>query len=125
MKKSKKTHQKKKVNSGVSSDWLYLAPEGAAPRQLYELFREGTPWTAELWEEAGVLEIRIRDAGSVDMEYMEAEPEDTELLACMQEHDAQKVYAVTIMPEYYEHAAEVFRYLMGHAGGFFCEEKEL
>ena len=37
---------------------------------------------------------------------------------------AEKVYAVTVVPEYWERARAVMQYLMAHLGGFFCGDTE-
>ncbi|MDE6961970.1 MAG: hypothetical protein K2P27_14105, partial [Lachnospiraceae bacterium] len=52
----------------VMEEWLYLSEEEGALRLLYEFLKEEEGQRAEFWEEAGVLEIGLLDAGSVDLE---------------------------------------------------------
>ena len=52
----------------VPAEWLYVSSDKKELRQIYELFTEEMPWVAEYWEEAGVLEIAVPEAGSVDVE---------------------------------------------------------
>lgn len=120
----------KKRNSGtgktvkVPSEWLYLLSEEIELRSIYELFGEDVPWKAEFWEEAGVLEIEIPEAGSVDMECMDADLGDEESNACLAEHQIKTVFAVTIVPDDYEKAHEVMIKIMEKFGGFFCGDTE-
>lgn len=108
----------------VPSEWLYLLPERTDMRQIYELFGEDAPWRAEYWEEAQVLEIELPQAGSVDMEYMEADLGDEEGNAYLKAHQIESVFAVTIVPEDYEKAREVMDMLTRRIGGFFCGDTE-
>ena len=70
--KLKKVREERAQMPKEPSEWLYLNPEEVGLRSIYEIFGQETPWRAELWEEAGVLEIGIPEAGSVDMERMDA-----------------------------------------------------
>lgn len=106
----------------VPSEWLYLAEEALELRRIYELFTEELPWVAEYWEEAGVLEIAIPEAGSVDIE--ELIELDEYLEAYMEERDLKTVFAVTLMPEHYEKAKSVMEKIMDGVGGYFCGDTD-
>ena len=122
-KRKKKTVQKhRKAVPQVPEEWLYLAPEGVTLRFLYDQMKEERRWRAEYWEEAGVLEIRIPEAGSVDLESIETEEEA--LRAYMEAQKAASVCEVTIMPEYFTQAQSVMRYITEHAGGVFCGDTD-
>ncbi|MBS6396280.1 MAG: hypothetical protein KH452_03870 [Clostridiales bacterium] len=108
----------------VPAEWLYLNPAKTELRRIYELFREDMPWKAELWEEAGVLEIELLEGGSVDMESMETDLGEEAGNAYLAEQGIQSVFAVTIMPEHYEKAREVMEKIAKEAGGFFCGDTE-
>lgn len=122
--KLKKLQQGKKKTPGIPAEWLYLIPAPVELRKLYELFREDMPWKAEYWEEAGVLEIELPEAGSVDMEAMEPDLGDEEGNDYLKKHRIETVFAVTIVPGDYEKAHEVMNFLMEQAGGFFCGDTE-
>lgn len=109
------------MHPDIPKEWLYMLPEDRTLREMYEVARACKEWEAEYWEEAKVLEIAVPEAGSVDIECIEAEEE---LLSYMREKKAEKVYAVTVVPEYWERARAVMQYLMAHLGGFFCGDTE-
>lgn len=122
--KLKKQNKKTEQASGVPSEWLYLLPEEVKLRSIYELFTEDMPWKAELWEEAGVLEIEIPEAGSVDMECMDADLGDEQSNAFLEKHRIKTAFAVTIVPDDYDKAKEVMVRMMEKLGGFFCGDTE-
>lgn len=114
---SKNIPKNKTMHPDIPKEWLYMLPEDRTLREMYEVARACKEWEAEYWEEAKALEIAVPEAGSVDIECIEAEEE---LLSYMREKKAEKVYAVTVVPEYWERARAVMQYLMAHLGGFFC-----
>ena len=118
---SKNIPKNKTMHPDIPKEWLYMLPEDRTLREMYEVARACREWEAEYWEEAKALEIAVPEAGSVDIECIEAEEE---LLSYMREKKAEKVYAVTVMPEYWERARAVMQYLMAHLGGFFCGDTE-
>lgn len=108
----------------VPAEWLYLVPEALMLRQVYEIFGKDLPWKAELWEEAGVLEIEIPQAGSVDLECMELSLGDEKGDAYLANHQIKTVFAVTIVPADFEKAKAVMAYIVERIGGFFCGDTE-
>lgn len=118
---SKNIPKNKTIHPDIPKEWLYMLPEDRTLREMYEVARACREWEAEYWEEVGALEIAVPEAGSVDIECIEAEEE---LLSYMREKKAEKVYAVTVVPEYWERARAVMQYLMAHLGGFFCGDTE-
>ncbi|MDE7057832.1 MAG: hypothetical protein K2P03_03820 [Lachnospiraceae bacterium] len=118
---SKNIPKNKTIHPDIPKEWLYMLPEDRTLREMYEVARACREWEAEYWEEAKALEIAVPEAGSVDIECIEAEEE---LLSYMREKKAEKVYAVTVVPEYWERARAVMQYLMAHLGGFFCGDTE-
>lgn len=118
---SKNIPKNKTMHPDIPKEWLYMLPEDRTLREMYEVARACKEWEAEYWEEVKALEIAVPEAGSVDIECIEAEEE---LLSYMREKKAEKVYAVTVVPEYWERARAVMQYLMAHLGGFFCGDTE-
>ena len=118
---SKNIPKNKTMHPDIPKEWLYMLPEDRTLREMYEVARACKEWEAEYWEEAKALEIAVPEAGSVDIECIEAEEE---LLSYMREKKAEKVYAVTVVPEYWERARAVMQYLLAHLGGFFCGDTE-
>lgn len=121
----KKTAEKEKqLMPDVPEEWLYLALEEVSLRSIYDCLKEEKRWRTEYWDEAGVLEIGIPEAGSVDLEAMETDPEDMELCSYMEKQGAKSVYAVTIMPEHFIEAQAVMQYILERVGGMFCGDTE-
>lgn len=119
---SKNTLKNKVMHPEIPSEWLYMLPEDRTLQMMYEAARECKKWEAEYWEEARVVEIIVPEAGSIDIECMDVE--EDELISYMKEKRVEKVYAVTVMPEYWEKERVVMQYLMAHLGGFFCGDTE-
>ena len=137
VKKDKKKSGKKPFRKNVSvkapkvpkvprmpEEWLYLAEGEITPDQIYALFAEEKGWKAEYWEEAGVLEIELPEAGSVDLENLGGAPEDEVMEAYLKEHGLHTVYAVTIRPDDFEQAKEAMEYISGCLGGYFCGDTD-
>ena len=118
--KLKKIREGRRGAPQVPAEWLYLVPDEVSMRQIYDLFRESEPWKAEYWEEAGVIEIEIPEAGSVDLEEMDCDLGDEESNFYLEAHQIQTAFAVTIVPEDFEKAKAVMEYVVGKLGGFFC-----
>ena len=116
--KKEKTTAKK-----VPAEWLYLLPEEVSMRALYDSLFD-SKWKAEYWEAAGVLEVEIPEAASVDMEEMECSLGDEIGDAYLAEHGVKTVYAVTIKPDDFAKAKEVMEYLTEKNGGFFCGDTD-
>ena len=120
--KLQKIQKGRTKTSKVPAEWLYLVPEVLELRKVYEIFTGGMPWTAEYWEEAGVLEIAVPEAGSVDLE--ELTELDEYLEAYMAEHQLKTVFAVTLVPENYEKVRKVMEKIMDCTGGTFCGDTD-
>ena len=107
----------------VPSNWFYMSENeiGVADikTQLDKIELE-----TEIWEEAGVLEIILEEAGSMDMEAIEDDFEDEYSRAFLEEHQVKGLFYVTIKPEVYDKAKEVMEVICGKLGGFFCGDTE-
>ena len=110
---SKNIPKNKTMYPDIPKEWLYMLPEDRTLREMYEVARACKEWEAEYWEEAKALEIAVPEAGSYIFSQVYADPKK-----------AEKVYAVTVVPEYWERARAVMQYLMAHLGGFFCGDTE-
>lgn len=120
--KLQKIQKGKNTTPKVPGEWLYLAEETLELRKVYEIFTEELPWVAEYWEDAGVLEIAMLEAGSVDVE--ELIELDEYLEEYMAERQLKTVFAVTLMPEHYEKAKAVMEKIMESIGGYFCGDTD-
>lgn len=113
--------QKRSGGASVASEWLYLAKDEIILRQLYELFEDSEQVQANLWEEAGVLELEIPEHKSIDIELAEDNFED---VAFFSENDVKTVLLVTIVPAEFSYASNVMKEIVEKIGGAFCEDNE-
>ena len=114
--KNKKEAAKK---PDVPSNWFYMSGVADIKTQLDKIEME-----TEIWEEAGVLEIILGEAGSMDMEEIEDDFEDEYSRAFLEEHQVKSLFYVTIKQEVYDKAKEVMEAICGKLGGFFCGDTE-
>lgn len=104
----------------VSGEWLYLAPEGITIRKIADSIRE----EAELWEEAGVLEVSMGEKRSFDVECASVNPKDTLTQNFMAANGCANVFLITFAPESYPQAREVMKQILGQCGGLFCGDTQ-
>ena len=130
----KGTEQSKKKSVGkakkasevikVPGDWLYMTPQEIGVRQIYEAFGEQDGYELEIWEDAGVLEILLKEKSSMDVEMASIHPKDTITQQFANAHQVKTVFLVTFQPDDYEDAERVMKTVTGKLGGFFCGDTE-
>lgn len=121
--KLKKIKEKKHEN-GCPKEWLYLNPEEVTPREVAGVFDGENGITVQLWEEAGVVEVELPEAKSVDMEWMKVPTGEEEFDAYLQEQQIKSMFVVTLVPEDYEKAKLAMKQIVGSLGGYFCGDNE-
>lgn len=125
MKKQIRFAGKKRVEekgSSVPGEWLYLARSGMTVREIMEAVGDG--WDVEFWEEAGVLEIALGEADSMDLEYTRIQPRDEITKSFAESHSFEEVFLVTFAPGRYEEAKVLMRKIQSQCGGLFCGDTE-
>lgn len=114
--------KKPQIKNQVTGEWLYFCPQEVTVKNIYEIFNESNH--AELWEEAGVLEISLGEKGSFDVETAQIHPKDEVTLQFAKEQGAESVFLVTFSPENYESAEVLMKQMLGKFGGIFCGDTE-
>lgn len=109
----------KKTQTG---DWLYFCSGEIGIRALYEVLKDS--YEAEIWEEAGVLEIVLGEKSSFDIEQAKIHPKDEITQQFAKEQGANSVFLVTFLPENYELAEQIMKLLVEKFGGLFCGDTE-
>lgn len=112
---------KREKKSTQTGEWLYFSPEEINIRDIYEIFADVSG--AEVWEEAGVLEIPIGE-NVFDVEAEEIHPKDEVTLAFANEHQARELFLITFVPEDYDEAERMMRKILEKFGGIFCGDTE-
>ena len=121
----KKIHKvKQKETPRILCEWLYLSTGEPALRRLYKYLLEEKDQDAQLWEEAGVLEIGLTEDSSMDVEVLPEAEWDEALTAYAGEQQADQVYTVIFTETDQAEAQMVMKELAEKAGGVFCKDTE-
>lgn len=114
---------KRENKKTIPGDWLYMTPEDVNIRQLKDALEEAS-YEVEIWEDAGVLEILLKEKSSMDVETASIHPKDTITQQFANAHQVKTVFLVTFQPDDYEDAERVMKVVTGKFGGFFCGDTE-
>lgn len=106
----------------MTGEWLYFCKEEIGVRELYEVVKDS--YETEIWEEAGVLEIVLGEKSSFDMEQAKIHPKDEITQQFAKEQGASCVFLATFMPENYDEAERIMKFLLERFGGLFCGDTE-
>ena len=122
VKKIETKKPEKKIQNQVTGEWLYFCQQEVTVKTICEIFNESS--TAEVWEEAGVLEISLGEKGSFDLEATQIHPKDEVTLQFAEEQGTKRVFLVTFSPEDYEAAQVIMKQILEKFGGLFCGDTE-
>ena len=114
---------KRENKKTIPGDWLYMTSEDVNIRQLKNTLEEAS-YEVEIWEDAGVLEILLKEKSSMDVELASIHPKDTITQQFANAHQVKTVFLVTFQPDDYEDAERVKKTVTGKLGGFFCGDTE-
>ena len=106
----------------MTGDWLYFCPEEVGVRAFYDVLKDS--YEAEIWDEAGVLEITLSEKSSFDVEQGKIHPKDEITQQFANEQNAKGVFLATFAPEDYKQAEKIMRMLLAKFGGLFCGDTE-
>lgn len=114
--------RQKKEQKQTVGDWLYFCPKEIGVRDLYQVV--AADYEAEIWEEAGVVEIVLGEKNSIDIEAASIHPKDEITGAFAKEQNAVCVFLATFMPEDYVQAEVIMRKILSQYGGIFCGDTD-
>ena len=114
---------KRENKKTIPGDWLYMTSEDVNIRQLKNTLEEAS-YEVEIWEDAGVLEILLKEKSSMDVELASIHPKDTITQQFANAPQVKTVFLVTFQPDDYEDAEGVMKTVTGKLGGFFCGDTE-
>jgi hypothetical protein len=124
MKNKSKLQKIRPVKTGEKTypkEWLYLNDQVVTPRNVADVFSDEGHLKAQLWEDAGVVEIELPgEAKSLDMEITATDFGDDFSNEYLAKNQIQSAFLVTIVPEDYEAAKEVMKKITAAIGGYFC-----
>lgn len=104
-------------------EWLYLCPFELTVAELAQAL-DGEEISVQVWNEAGVAEIELPEAKSIDFEATEADLKDDYSNAFLAEHGTKSLFYVTIDPENYQQVEQIFRLILEKKGGIICGDTE-
>lgn len=122
--KLKKIREKGMAAEKAPKEWFYMQQKEVSVRDIAKALEEERELLAEIWEEAGVLEIEIPEERSMDFEQTKADFKDEYSKNWLTEHGVKTMFFVTIDPEHYEHAKRIMQTITKQIGGFFCADTE-
>lgn len=123
--KLKKIKQKKQVQQAtVPAEWLYMNDAVIDFEAIKEAFSGEERVNVQIWEEAGVAELEIADAKSIDLERSKVDLGDEYSNAFLAEHQVQTLFLVTISPGDFTNSKPVMEFMVQKLGGFFCGDTE-
>jgi len=126
--KLKKMKQKKQlqkpVQPNVVTEWLYLNQKEISFEALKTVFEKDDTISVQIWKEAGVAEIEIAEAKSIDLELAELDLGDEAGNAFLKEKEAETLWLVTISAQSYDRSIAVMEQVVEAIGGFFCGDTE-
>lgn len=112
----------RKMESQMTGEWLYFAPQELTVRELYELLAEKE--RVEIWEEAGVLEVALGEDDTFDIESAQIHPKDEITRQFAAKQGAESVFLITFLPNDYEQAEPIMKQILGRFGGVFCGDTQ-
>lgn len=123
--KLKKMKQKSKTgNPGIMAEWLYMNTDEISFCQVKNAFSKDSCVSVQIWEEAGVCELEIKDSKSIDLEISELDLQDDYANEYLKEHEIKTLFLVTISPDEFAKTQKVMEQMTEKLGGFFCGDTE-
>ena len=127
MKKGSKPKKKNSPSAAaekVPAEWLFISRREIGVRAVKNAL-DGMPGLdIEIWEQAGVLEVTLKDGTTVDFEETACDLGDEYSNHFLEEHGAQTLFYVTIVPSGYELARPVMETAAGKLEGLFCGDTD-
>ncbi len=111
-----------KKSPKAPSQWIYLAKEEVDLKELPSLFGEEVK--TEVWLDAGIAEIPLAEASSMDMERGAVDLGNEEDNAFLAQNETKDLFFVTIKPEDFALAKEAMNKIKQKWGGIFCADTD-
>lgn len=107
-----------------SANWFYMTTQDLDIKDIKNIFTETEDIQLEIWEEAQILEISLKDAKSIDIEKMKGTFYDEEGKDFLLKNSVKTIYLVTIDPDHFNIVKNIMKEIVKNLGGFFCEDVE-
>ena len=122
--KWKKCTQNTGNRSSKPHEWLYMNPTKVSVKEIAAGLLDLESVKTQVWEAAGVLEIELTEAKSIDIEQTQVDLRDEYSNEFLQSHQVEALFYVTIDPENYEAVEQIMKTVVAQTGGFFCGDTE-
>lgn len=106
----------------VYCNFFYMTDQTPEAADLYKIITTDAVKSAQIWDDAQVIEVELGDKKSIDIEKMTYDFRDEEDLAYMKAHKIQTVYTIETESSCVPEMTSVFRMITEKLGGFVCSD---
>ncbi|MGN0342581.1 MAG: hypothetical protein ACI4DO_07290 [Roseburia sp.] len=122
--KLKRIRQSKGNSPQKPREWLYLCPVELSAEKLAEALEGAEKLSIQVWKEAGVMEIELPEAKSIDFESGDVDLKDEYSNTFLAEQGTKSLFYVTLDPENYSQVEQILRLILEKKGGLFCGDTD-
>ena len=110
--------------SAQPSEWFYMNKQQVGVRDIRDVFEKRQDLDIELWEEAGVLELSLRETEDSMLEFERTKPDlgDAYSNDFLRKNHVQSLFFVTMDGNPVLH--DMMEQITEALGGFFCKDTE-
>ena len=107
----------------VYDEWLYMNEKEITAVQISKAL-ENTNLEIDLWDQLGVVSIKLLDNTYLDMEEIENDLGDEESNKFVKNHNIKSIFTAKMVHESFENAKKVMTLITKTSGGFFCVDND-
>ncbi len=122
--KLKKIKEKKQESGVRLREWLYMSHQSMSVREIQQVFAEDPQIRTEIWPDAGVLEVILKEGSSMDFEQGSNELTDPYSRKFLEANQVETYFYVTLGREAQELAEKQMKRIVEALGGFFCGDTQ-
>ncbi len=111
-------------NPLAPSEWFYMNTVNITVSDIKNALSDNKNLATEVWEAAGIIEIVIPEAKSIDMEAARPVFKDEVSNKYLKDNNINSLFYVTIDPDNYNNVVNIMRSITNSIGGFFCGDTE-
>lgn len=114
---------KEKKPEIVYDEWLYMNEKEITAVQISKAL-ENSNLEIDLWDQLGVVSIKLLDNTYLDMEEIENDLGDEESNKFVENHNIKSIFTTKMVHESFENAKKVMMLITKELGGFFCMDND-
>lgn len=114
---------KEKKPEIVYDEWLYMNEKEITAVQISKAL-ENSNLEIDLWDQLGVVSIKLLDNTYLDMEEIENDLGDEESNKFVENHNIKSIFTAKMVHESFENAKKVMMLITKELEGFFCMDND-